>query len=243
MIYIVGLGPGSEEQMTPAAMHALERCDVIVGYKAYIELIEPIFKGRKELVSSSMKSEIARCEDALARAQEGKVIGIISSGDAGVYGMAGIMHEVADGREEIVVVPGITAACASAAILGAPLMHDFAVISLSNLLTPWELILKRLGAAAEADFVICLYNPMSHGRPDNLRLACEEMLKFKSPETACGWVRNAGREGEEAHLCTLGELVNTKLDMFCTVIVGSSKTKFMHGRLVTPRGYLEKYAK
>ena len=242
MIYIVGLGPGGADQMTPAAMQALEKCDVIVGYKTYVGLIAPIFEGRKELVSSSMKSEVARCEEVLKLSLGGKTVGLISSGDAGVYGMAGIMYEVADGRDEIVVIPGITAACAAASVLGAPLMHDFAVISLSDLLTPWELIIRRLEAAAAGDFVICLYNPMSRGRPNNLRMACEALLKTKSPDTAAGWVRNIGRDGQESHLCTLAQLAGEKLDMFCTVVIGNSKTKFLHGKLVTPRGYLEKNA-
>lgn len=239
MIYIIGLGPGGEDQLTPRALAALEKCDVIIGYKTYIDLIAPKFAGRKELVSSSMKSEVARCEDALSRSLSGKVVGLISSGDAGIYGMAGIMHEVADGRDEIVVVPGITAACAAASVLGAPLMHDFVVISLSNLLTPWDLIVIRLEAAAMGDFVICVYNPMSHGRPDTLKKACEILMKTKSPDTAAGWVRNAGRKGEESHICTLSQLADEKLDMFCTAIIGNSQTKFLHGRLVTPRGYMK----
>lgn len=237
MIYVVGLGPGGEDQLTPRALAALERCDVIVGYKTYIDLIAPRFEGRKELVVSPMKGEVQRCEDALRRSREGCTVGIVSSGDPGVYGMAGIMLEVAAGHEEVIVVPGVTAACAAAAVLGAPLTHDFAVVSLSDLLTPWEQIVRRLEAAAAADFVICLYNPMSHGRPDNLRLACETLLKTKSPDTAAGWVRSAGRAGEEAHLTTLGALANEKLDMSCTAIIGSSATKFLGGRLVTPRGY------
>jgi len=237
MIYVVGLGPGGEDQLTPRALAALERCDVIFGYKTYIDLIAPRFEGRKELVVSPMKGEVQRCEDALRRSLEGRTVGVVSSGDPGVYGMAGIMLEVAAGREEVIIVPGITAACAVAAVLGAPLTHDFAVVSLSDLLTPWEQIVRRLEAAAAGDFVICLYNPMSHGRPDNLRLACETLLKTKSPDTAAGWVRNAGRDGEEAHLTTLGELGREKLDMFCTVIVGSSATKVLDGCLVTPRGY------
>ena len=154
--------------------------------------------------------------------------------------MAGIMLELAGPDDAVEIVPGVTAACAAAAMLGAPLVHDFVVISLSDLLTPWELIEKRLDAAAMGDFVICLYNPMSRGRPDNLRKACEILLRHKSPDTASGWVRNAGREGAEASLTTLGELKDAELDMFCTVIIGNHATKELHGRLVTPRGYLEK---
>ncbi len=240
MIYVIGLGPGGEDQMTPRALAALERCDVIIGYKTYIDLIEPLFRGKCELVVSPMRGEVERCEDALRRSREGHTVGLISSGDPGVYGMAGIMLELAGPDDNVEIVPGVTAACAAAAMLGAPLMHDFVVISLSDLLTPWELIGKRLEAAAMGDFVICLYNPMSRGRPDNLRKACEILLRHKSPGTAAGWVRNAGREGAEASLTTLRELKDAELDMFCTVIIGNHATKELHGRLVTPRGYLEK---
>jgi precorrin-3B C17-methyltransferase len=240
LIYVIGLGPGGEDQMTPRALAALERCDVIIGYKTYIDLIEPLFRGKCELVVSPMRGEVERCEDALRRSREGHTVGLISSGDPGVYGMAGIMLELAGPDDAVEIVPGVTAACAAAAMLGAPLMHDFVVISLSDLLTPWELIGKRLEAAAMGDFVICLYNPMSRGRPDNLRKACEILLRHKSPGTAAGWVRNAGREGAEASLTTLRELKDAELDMFCTVIIGNHATKELHGRLVTPRGYLEK---
>ena len=240
MIYVIGLGPGGEDQLTPRALAALERCDVIVGYKTYIDLIAPRFQGTCELVVSPMRGEVERCEDVLRRSREGRTVGLISSGDPGVYGMAGIMLELASSDDEIEIVPGITAACAAAAVLGAPLMQDFAVISLSDLLTPWATIEKRLEAAAEGDFVICLYNPMSRGRPDNLRQACEILLRTKRADTAAGWVRNAGRDGEEAHLTTLGDLKEAELDMFCTVIIGSSATKFVHERLLTARGYLGK---
>lgn len=237
MIYVVGLGPGGEDQLTPRARAALERCDVIIGYKTYIDLIASYFKDGRELVVSPMKGEVQRCEDALRRSLAGHTVGLVSSGDPGVYGMAGIMLEVAAGRDDVAVVPGVTAACAAAAVLGAPLMHDFAAVSLSDLLMPWELIVRRLEAAAVGDFVICLYNPMSRGRPNNLRLACETLLKIKSPDTAAGWVRNAGRDGEEAHLTTLSKLADEKLDMFCTAIVGNNATKCLNGRLVTLRGY------
>ncbi|MBP5211867.1 MAG: precorrin-3B C(17)-methyltransferase [Pyramidobacter sp.] len=240
MIYVIGLGPGGKDQMTPRALAALERCDVIIGYKTYIDLIELLFRGKCELVVSPMRGEVERCEDALRRSREGHTVGLISSGDPGVYGMAGIMLELAGPDDNVEIVPGVTAACAAAAMLGAPLMHDFVVISLSDLLTPWELIEKRLEAAAMGDFVICLYNPMSRGRSDNLRKACEILLRHKSPGTAAGWVRNAGREGAEASLTTLGKLKDAELDMFCTVIIGNHATKELHGRLVTPRGYLEK---
>ncbi|MEG1602186.1 MAG: precorrin-3B C(17)-methyltransferase [Cloacibacillus sp.] len=237
MIYVVGLGPGGPDQTTLRAMEALERCDIIIGYKAYIALIEPIFKGRKELAASPMKSERARCEEALALAFSGKTVGIVSSGDPGVYGMAGIMLEVADGRTEVEIVPGITAAASAGSILGAPLMHDFAVISLSDLLTPWELIEKRLRAAASADFVICIYNPASHGRPDHLARAAAILMEQLPASRVAGWVRNAGRSEESREITELGKLKDAPIDMFCTVIVGNSSTKLIAGKMVTPRGY------
>lgn len=236
MIYVIGLGPGGSGQMTPRALDALEHSDVIIGYKTYIDLIASRFTGRKELIVSPMKSEVQRCEDALSRSKSGQTVALISSGDPGVYGMAGIMLEIA-GDEPVEIIPGITAASAAAAVLGAPLMHDFAVISLSNLLTPWETIERRLEAAAQGDFVICLYNPMSHGRPDTLRRACEILLKHKSPDTPAGWVRNAGRDGQESGLTTLAKLADAQLDMFCTVIIGNSATRCLGDHLVTPRGY------
>lgn len=239
MIRVVGLGPGGPEQITPRAMEALERCDVIIGYKAYIALIEPVFKGRKELVASPMKSERARCEEALALALKGREVGIVSSGDPGVYGMAGIMLEVAGGAAEVEIIPGITAASSAGAILGAPLMHDFAVISLSDLLTPWELIEKRLRAAAQADFVICLYNPASNGRPDHLARAAGILMETLPANRIAGWVRSAGRDGESSGITELGKLKDTPIDMFCTVIIGNSATMLTAGRMVTPRGYRE----
>ena len=213
MIYVVGLGPGGPEQITPRALSALEKCDLIVGYKAYIELVRPLFEGRKELVASPMKKERARCLEALELSLSGRTVGLISSGDPGIYGMAGIMLEVAGDRTEVEIIPGITAAASSASILGAPLMHDFAVISLSDLLTPWELIERRLDAAAQADFVICLYNPSSKKRADYLEKACGIILKHRAPETVCGIVRNIGREGESYEILSLERLKTTQTDV------------------------------
>ena len=237
MIYVVGLGPGNEDQMTPRALAALEKCDIIIGYKAYIELVRHLFEGRKELVASPMKGETERCRKVLELSKQGRTVGLISSGDPGVYGMAGIMLEIANGEAEVEIVPGMTAASTAAAVLGAPLMHDFAVISLSDLLTPWELIEKRLRAAAAADFVICLYNPASRGRPEHLARACAILMEEKPAATPAGWVRNAGRDGETFGVTTLGELPKAPIDMFCTVVVGNSATRELGGRLVTPRGY------
>lgn len=238
-IYVVGLGPGGCDQMTPRAVNALNESDVITGYDYYIELIKPLIKD-KEVFSTPMKQELDRCKKALEYALADKTVAMVSSGDAGVYGMAGIIHQVCSEypQVEIEVIPGITACCSGAAVLGAPLIHDFAVISLSDLLTPWEKIEKRLLLASEADFVICLYNPSSKKRADYLKKACELMLEFKAESTPCGYVKNIGREGEEYSIVTLAELKEARVDMFTTVIVGNSQTKVINGKLVTPRGYV-----
>lgn len=237
-IYVVGLGPGGLNQITPRAMDALEECDVIAGYVVYIDLIREKFQ-HKQFVSTPMKKETERCHMAIQEALKGQTIAMVCSGDAGVYGMAGLMYEVAQQYEpiEIEVVPGITAACSGAAILGAPLIHDFAVISLSDLLTPWELIEKRIACAAMADFVICLYNPSSRKRKDYLQKACEIILQHRNENTMCGYVRNIDRAGEQGTVLTLDKLKGTEVDMFTTVFIGNSQTKELGGKLVTPRGY------
>ena len=237
-IYIVGLGPGNEAMMTAAAREAIDKSSVVVGYEVYVDLIRPLLAG-KTVATTPMKREVDRCQMALEYALAGETVSMVCSGDVGVYGMAGVMMEVAREHPEVEmeVVCGITAACSAAAVLGAPLIHDFAVISLSDLLTPWEKIEKRLRLAADADFVICLYNPSSKKRSDYLQRACDLVLQHQSPETCCGYVRNIGREGEQATLCTLSELRMAKVDMFTTVIIGNSQTKVINGRLVTPRGY------
>ena len=236
MIYVVGLGPGRKEEMTGRALAALERCETILGYRAYIDLVRRIFPD-KDLRASPMKAEVERCREARELALSGRTVGLVSSGDPGVYGMAGLMLEVAGGRTDVEVVPGVTAANSAAALLGAPLMHDFAVISLSDLLTPWNLIERRLDAVAAADFVVCLYNPVSRGRPTHLQWACDILLRYKAPETVAGWARSVGREEEKRCVTTLGKLRDAELDMFCTAIVGNIGTTVMEGRMVTPRGY------
>ncbi len=237
-IYVVGLGPGEWNQMTQRAVEVLGECDVITGYDVYVDLIRDRFQ-HKNLISTPMKKEAERCHIAIREALKGQTVAMVCSGDAGVYGMAGLMYEVAQQYEpvEIEVVSGITAACSGAAVLGAPLIHDFAVISLSDLLTPWELIEKRIGCAAEADFVICFYNPSSKKRQDYLKKACEIILKHRSADTMCGFVKNIGREGESGTVLTLEALRNTQVDMFTTVFIGNSQTKEIAGKLVTPRGY------
>ena len=240
-VTVIGLGPGGGADLTGRARAALEGCDLIVGYTAYIELVKPDFP-EKEVLSTGMRREVDRCRAAVEAALTGKDVVVVCSGDSGVYGMAGLIYEVAQDYEpiEIEVVPGITAACGGAAVLGAPLTHDFAVISLSDLLTPWEKIERRLTAAAQADFVICLYNPSSRNRPDYLQRACDILLRDKDPNTVCGTVRNIGREGEEGKLLTLAQLRDTQVDMFTTVFIGNSQTKVLGGKMVTPRGYLQR---
>ncbi len=240
-VTVIGLGPGGGADLTGRARAALEGCDLIVGYTAYIELVKPDFP-EKEVLSTGMRREVDRCRAAVEAALTGRDVAVVCSGDSGVYGMAGLIYEVAQEYDpiEIEVVPGITAACGGAAVLGAPLTHDFAVISLSDLLTPWEKIEKRLSAAAQADFVICLYNPSSRNRPDYLQRACDILLRDKDPNTVCGTVRNIGREGEEGKLLTLAQLRDTQVDMFTTVFIGNSQTKVLGGKMVTPRGYLQR---
>ena len=241
-VTVIGLGPGGGEDLTGRARAALETCDLIVGYTAYIDLVKEDFPD-KETLSTGMRREVDRCRAAVEAALTGKSVAVVCSGDSGVYGMAGLVYEVAQEYDpiDIEVVPGITAACGGAAVLGAPLTHDFAVVSLSDLLTPWEKIEARLTAAARADFVLCLYNPASKSRPDYLRRACDILLSAgKSPDTVCGTVRNIGRAGEEARILTLGRLRDTQVDMFTTVFVGNSQTKVLGGKMVTPRGYLQR---
>ncbi len=237
MLRVVGIGPGDADQMTPRALAALRESSVIVGYSAYVELVRPLYP-EKEFVATAMRGEEERCRIAVGRAAAGEEVSVICSGDAGVYGMAGLVLTLAAReRVDVEVVPGMTAACTGAALLGAPLTHDFAVISLSDLLTPWERIEQRLRCAAEADFVLCLYNPMSRRRTGYLRRACEIAMQFRSPETPCGLARNIGRDGESGEILTLEMLRDANVDMFTTVFIGNSQTRVIGGRMVTPRGY------
>ena len=219
-VYVIGLGPGAEKEMTYQASTALEKSEVIIGYTVYTGLIRERFPDKKYL-STPMRQEVIRCEMAMDEAMKGSTVAMVCSGDAGIYGMAGLLYEMGQGYPEVEleVVPGITAANGGAAVLGAPLMHDFAVISLSDLLTPWEKIEKRIRGAAMAE------------------KACEYILEYQSPDTVCGYVRNIGREGEDAHILTLSELKDTEVDMFTTVYIGNSQTRNVDGKMVTPRGY------
>ena len=238
-LYVVGLGPGGADGMTVRAMETLKASDVIVGYTVYIDLIRDLFPD-KAYLSTPMRKEVDRVRLALQAAAQGQTVAMVCSGDAGVYGMSGLCEALLAEYPGVALetVPGVSAVLSGAAILGAPLMHDFAVISLSDLLTPWEKIERRLLMAAEADFVICLYNPASHKRRDYLKKACELVLRYASPKTVCGIARNIGREGEETRVLTLEELKNAEVDMFSTVFIGNSETRIITGKMVTPRGYL-----
>ena len=237
-LYIVGIGPGNYENMTIRADKALAESRVIVGYPVYVDLVKDRYPG-KELLSTPMTQEADRCRMAIEEAQKGKTVAMVCSGDSGIYGMASLIYEIL-GEEtgvEVEVIPGLTAACSGGAVLGAPLTHDFAVISLSDRLTPWEKIETRLDYAAKADLSIVIYNPKSHGRPDHLRKACDILLKTLPEDRLCGVVRNIGREGQHRTLLTLKELRDFDADMFCTVFIGNAQTKCIAGNMVTPRGY------
>lgn len=237
-IYVVGIGPGELTMMTEQARAALEKADVIAGYKTYIELVRDAYP-EKQFYENGMRGEIERCKACVKFAKEGKTVALVCSGDAGVYGMASPLLEVAEGAgfTNVEIIPGVTAALSGAALLGAPLSTDFCVISLSDLLTPWEVIEKRLLCAAKGDFCIALYNPASHKRADYLKRACSILQRVLPKETACGYVRNIGREGCEKKVCTLGQLQDEQADMFVTVLIGNSQTRIAGERLITPRGY------
>lgn len=234
-LYVVGIGPGDPEGMTARAVQALTEAQVIAGYQVYVDLVRPLFPDREYLVTP-MRREEERCRLAIDAARQDQTVAMVCSGDPGVYGMASLICEMA-GDIEVEIVPGVTAALSGAALLGAPLGHDFAVISLSDLLTPWEKIEKRLELAAEADLCVVLYNPSSMKRADYLRRACDILLRHASPDTVCGAARNIGRNGQQTALMTLNELRDYRADMFTTVFVGNSQTQLIEGRMVTPRGY------
>ena len=239
-LFVVGIGPGDASQMTFSARAALCAAEVVVGYTKYVELVARVVPDAEQ-VATPMMREVERCRLALERAEAGSTVALVCSGDAGVYGMASPVLELADEYPsvDVEVIAGVSAAQSGSAVLGAPLAHDFAVVSLSDLLTPWEVIEHRLSAAASADFCLCLYNPRSKKRADRLERAAGIMLAWKSPETLCGWVRNIGRAGQESGLLPLSELGGLEADMFTTVFVGNANTKRAGGRMVTPRGYRE----
>ncbi len=260
MIYIVGTGPGDISHITPYAQEAIRKSDVIVGYGTYLELVQPLLSG-KEVLSTGMTQEVDRCRKAVELASAGKTVALISGGDPGIYAMAGLVFEIlkgqgarvkGPGKEQdpgprtldpaVEVIPGISALNACAARLGAPLMHDFASVSLSDRLTPWELIEKRLDAAASADFVIALYNPRSMGRQEQIVRAREIVMRHRSPETPVGIVKAAMRENESVVITTLGGMLDHDIDMQTTVIIGNSQTFTWEHWMITPRGYERKFS-
>ena len=238
-LYVVGLGPGGQQYMSEKARAAVSEADVVIGYTTYIALVRDLFP-EKEYVQTPMRTERERCLQAIERAGKGQCVALVCSGDAGIYGMAGLVLELLSdvaADVEVEIVPGITAAVMAAAVLGAPLMNDFCIISLSDLLTPADVIRRRLSAAAAGDFVICLYNPRSHTRTKPLDEALTILRSVLSPLTVVGIVRNAGRDGQRCWIGTLEKVEPEKVDMFCVMIIGNSATRVLNERMVTARGY------
>ena len=237
-LIVVGIGPGDYENMTVRADRALQSCDVIIGYTVYVDLVRDRYPD-KEFFETPMTRETERCQIAIDEARKGKTVAMVCSGDSGIYGMAALIYELRGKSKdpEVEVIPGLTAACSGGALRGAPLPHDFAVISPSDRLTPWEKILKRLECAALSDMGIVLYNPRSKGRPDNLKMACDKLLEILPADRPCGVAHYIGREGEECSFMTLAQLRDADIDMFSTVFIGNEMTKMIGDRMVTPRGY------
>ena len=238
-LYVVGFGPGGYENMTMKAVDVIEKADLITGYTTYVEMLKEFFPN-KEYLSTPMKKEVDRCRLAVEEALKGRDVAMVSSGDSGIYGMAGIVLQVVDEMKaelDVEVVPGVTAASAAASVLGAPLMHDFAVISLSDLMTPLDKIMKRVECAADGDFVICLYNPKSKKRVDYVERAADIVMKYQKPDTVVGIVRHAGRAEESSMITTLDKLKDAPIDMFSIVLIGNSRTYEKDGKMITPRGY------
>ena len=238
-LYVVGFGPGGKEHMTLKAVDVIENADVVTGYTTYIDILKEYFPN-KNYIATPMMREVERCKIAVEEAMKNKTVAMVSSGDSGIYGMAGIIYQVAEelnAEIEIETVPGVTAASSAASVLGAPLMHDLSIISLSDLMTPLDLIMKRVDCAGIGDMIVCLYNPKSKKRTDYLEQAADILMKYRKPETPVGIVRNAGRKDESKLITTLGELKIADVDMFCIVIIGNSQTYTSNGRMITPRGY------
>lgn len=238
-LYVVGFGPGGYEHMTAKCIQVIEKADVITGYTTYVNILKEYFPG-KYYLATPMMQEVKRCRMAVEEAQKDQVVAMVSSGDSGIYGMAGIIYQIAEEMKadiEIETVPGVTAASAAASVLGAPLMHDFAVISLSDLMTPLDLIRKRVDCAGQGDLIVCLYNPKSKKRTAYVEQAADILLRYRSPETPVGIVRNAGRKDESSQITTLEHLKDAEIDMFSVVIIGNSQTYISNERMITPRGY------
>ena len=245
-IIVAGIGPGSKEDITPAVLDAVQQADCIVGYKYYFQFVEPYVKEGCECIDTGMKRERERAEQAFRLAEQGKTVVVISSGDAGIYGMGPLIYEMqhercsVDGDSvavSIEVLPGISAFQKAASLLGAPIGHDLCIISLSDLMTPWELIERRIKAAASGDFVTAIYNPKSHGRYWQLYRLVELFLQVRSPETPVGYVRQAGRDDQEIMVTTLAQFDPEDIDMFTVVLIGNSQSYIADGKIITPRGY------
>ena len=241
MLFVVGIGPGGRPHMTGRALEVIAAAEVVVGYTLYIQMLGDLVEG-KQVVSTGMTREVDRCAEAVRLALQGRDVAVVSTGDPGVYGMAGLVLELLaeadpEGQVEVELVPGVSAVHAAASLLGAPLMTDFAVISLSDLLTPWETIQRRLDAAGAGDFVVALYNPRSRKRVAHLEEACTILARHRPGTTPAGIVRNALREGQQVELTTLDEVPSREVDMMSVVVVGNASTRLLQSRLVTPRGY------
>lgn len=234
-LYVVGIGPGGRQHMTLRAVEVIRICDAVVGYTPYIDYLGELVEG-KELFSTGMRGEIERCKAAVEMVRQGKNTAMISTGDAGLYGMAGPILEVAE-EVEVEIVPGVTAAFSAASELGSPIMHDYASISLSDLLTPWQVIEDRIEKAALGDFVITIYNPRSKGRKDHLERAIKIVSKYRGGQTPVGIVKNSGRPGTETIITTLDKIEYDKVDMLCVLIIGNTNTYAKNHRMITPRGY------
>lgn len=242
-LYAVGIGPGNKENMTFKAYEVIKKSDVIVGYNTYVNMLNELFEKEllsgKEIISTGMGSEIERCRLALHKASEGKIVSVICSGDAVIYGMAGLLYELNEEYDGVLIesVPGVTAAVSGSAFVGAAIGNDFSVISLSNYLTEKAVTYNRLKMAAESDMVIVLYNPNSKARPECLKEACEYLLTLIDADRVCAIAKNIGREDEDFEVLSLSKLKDTEVDMFSTVFIGCSKTVDIEGKMVTVRGY------
>lgn len=234
-LYVIGIGPGGLEHMTLKAKQAIEESNIVVGYNKYIDMIKPLVED-KELFSTGMRGEEARCRKALELSKENNTVALISTGDSGIYGMAGLILQMQEG-ESVEIIPGVTASSAAGSVIGAPLMHDNCNISLSDLMTPYDLIKKRVRNAADADMIISLYNPRSKGRPHYLREAIEIINEYRELNTPVAVVRHALRDGQEYKLFTLENFDEEVVDMFSIVIVGNSQSFIKNGKFITPRGY------
>ena len=239
-IIVAGIGPGSKEDITPAVLEAIKEADAVVGYQYYFQFVEAFVKPGCECIDTGMKKERERAEQAFLLAEQGKTVVVISSGDAGIYGMTPLIYEMRQERQsavEIVSLPGISAFQKAASLLGAPIGHDMCLVSLSDLMTPWEVIERRIQAAATGDFVTAVYNPKSHSRYWQLYRLVELFLQERSAETPVGYVRQAGREEQEVRVTTLGEFDPEDVDMFTVILIGNSQSYIADGKIITPRGY------